>query len=141
MNFKDFLVKEAQSLNGIYAGIIVKKVPLKAIENFKIDPNNNLYANKDFNKGDILEEAPYIILDFSQINDFNISDRIFKINENMYALPLGWASFIKTSEKKQNVSWEWDYDRKKIVFFAMKNIKYEQQLFISYLRKFKKNIE
>jgi len=141
MNFKNFLIKETQSLNGIYGGVIVKKIPLKAIENFKIDPNNNLYANKDFNKGDILEEAPYIILEFSQINDFNISDRIFKINENMYALPLGWASFIKTSEKKQNVSWEWDYDRKKIVFFAMKNIKYEEQLFISYLRKFKKNIE
>lgn len=111
--------------------------------NFKEQHNNNIYidkskiggkygrgvfANKKYNKNDIIEEAPYIK---DKLNNFNgISrDYVFNTPDGNVALGFGYTSLYNHSDKP-NATWYFNDD--KIIIKSNKLIEKNHEILISY---------
>jgi hypothetical protein len=125
-----------QIITNSYGGSVVKKKKLTSLPELSYGPNfNGLFADKDFNAGEWIESVPYIEIPKFSFEKFPL-DKVFKLLEDVYVIPLGWASLIRYS-KDPNVDWEWDYDDELIHIYALKNVQRGDELFISFLRKIK----
>lgn len=78
-----------------------------------------------------IEETPVLIFDRKDVSDNLLIDYVFKIDEEKYALALGYGS-LYNHRNQPNARWHYDKDRNVIVFRATRSIKPGEEIFISY---------
>lgn len=101
-----------------------------------ISPNlgiRGLIATEKIRQGQLIERCPAIIYPKNtQIIEQTIFDHyVFDWDETREALALGYGSLCNHSYER-NVDVEFDYNRKEIVFSALKDIEIGDELFINY---------
>jgi SET domain-containing protein len=96
-----------------------------------------VFAKQFIKRGEILEECHYIKL---QENDYNKVD--IELRKYIFAWPiytndsmviaLGYGSIYNHS-KKNNATWKTDLDKNCFIFYAIKDIKMDEEIFIDYM--------
>lgn len=88
-----------------------------------------VFAMQDFKEGDLIEEAPVIL-----VNSGNeaLHDYVFQWNDEAEAFCAGFGSMYNHSTSNTNVNYYNDEERGCIVFTAVRDIKCGEELFISY---------
>lgn len=104
------------------------------LNNSKI-PNSGrgVFASKNIKKGEIIEIAPILILEFSDFIDtrWNLLFEYYFWMETYVALALGFASLYNHS-KDANCKYELNKENKTITFTAIKNIKKNCEIYFNY---------
>ena len=96
-----------------------------------------LFANKNYNKGDIIEICPTLKMSKHEIDNKNILNHHFfqannVNNDNDSLISLGYCSLINHSKKNQNCSWKVSKDDNKITMYAIKPIKIGEEFYSNY---------
>ena len=104
------------------------------------DPKNNdfvsgkgVFASKDIKKGEIIEVAPILVLEFTDfINTrWNLLFEYYFWMDDYVALALGFASLYNHS-KQPNCEYELNREAKTITFIAIKEIKKDSEIYFNY---------
>jgi hypothetical protein len=90
---------------------------------------NGVYANKNFKKGDIVEVAPYLSVPDSSLNNSILSDYVFNMSHDKYALVLGTGSIYN---HKDNPTVSTRYSGDCMVYEALTDIDKDDEMYISY---------
>jgi SET domain-containing protein len=93
-----------------------------------------VFASASIKSGEILEECHYFLLpndiEYTQI----LKDHFFswpKGGEGL-AICLGYGSIFNHSDNSFNADWETDTTKKKIIFFALRDINQGEEIFTNY---------
>lgn len=95
--------------------------------------NKKMYANTNFYKDDIVEEAPVIILSNEDLYTKNVRNIVFDISPNKFGIPLGYTSLYRKSSdtnKESNLDYKYDIENNKLIFIAKRNISEGEELII-----------
>lgn len=104
------------------------------------DPKNEdfisgkgVFASCDIKKGEIIEVAPILILEFTDLIEtrWNLLFEYYFWMDDYVVLALGFASLYNHS-KDPNASYEIKRDDKTITFTAIKNIKKDEEIYFNY---------
>ena len=93
-----------------------------------------VFANKNFEKGNIIEVCPVVILsekDRSKIDDSSLYDYYFGWEDGKAAIALGFGSLYNHSFKP-NADYEKDFENKRILFKAIGDIKEDEEILVDY---------
>lgn len=91
-------------------------------------------ADKKILKGEVIEEAPVILIpegEMEHISKTVLTKYEFFWNNDFEAVTLGYGSLYNHS-RTPNVEFEQDYDRKLMIFTALRDIEPGEELFIDY---------
>lgn len=88
-----------------------------------------VFASKNFKKGEIIEECPFLIISENTLNDFK--NYFFSPDAEKAILPLGNGCIYNHAELP-NATWVFDENHKLLTFLALKNIPKEDEIFIYY---------
>ena len=99
-----------------------------------------LFATKDFNEGEIIEECPTLMLDANDMsNETYLHNYFFSGNfkdqeelENKRLVAFGYCSMINHSDEKQNCTWKVSPDNSTVSMYAIRDIKKGEELFSNY---------
>ncbi len=98
-------------------------------------PNTRaLIAARDIKEGEILEEAPVVILKKEHLpllEDTIIANYYFDWEDDQGALCLGYGSIFNHSYTP-NVFFDYKYDERILIFKAIRDIKEGEELYINY---------
>jgi len=94
---------------------------------------NGVFAAKDIKKGEIIEVAPILLLDFTDFIDtkWNLLFEYYFWMDDYVALALGFGSLYNHS-KDSNCSYKLDPKEKTITFAATKDIAKDEEIFFNY---------
>lgn len=92
-----------------------------------------VFASKNIKKGEIIEVAPILVLEFSDFVDtrWNLLFEYYFWMDDYVALALGFASMYNHS-KDVNCKYKLDRDKKTITFIAFKDIKKDDEIYFNY---------
>lgn len=118
-----------------------KRQTLKLNSNFPIYlkkskiPNSGrgVFAGKNFKKGEVIEVAPILILEFSDFVDtkWNKLFEYYFWMDDYVALALGFGSLYNHS-KQPNCKYELDRKKETITFTAILDIKKDEEILFNY---------
>ena len=93
-----------------------------------------LFASRDYKEGDLIENCPTLMVSMDDINYPNkINDYVFESNVDDHVLiPFGYCGLINHSDNMQNCSWDISSDNSTIRMYAVKDIKYGEELYTNY---------
>ena len=93
-----------------------------------------LFASRDYKEGDLIENCPTLMVSIDDINYPNkINDYVFESNVDDHVLiPFGYCGLINHSDSMQNCSWVISSDNSTIRMYAVKDIKYGEELYTNY---------
>tara|TARA_Y100000996_G_scaffold391461_1_gene353458 strand:- start:333 stop:791 length:459 start_codon:yes stop_codon:yes gene_type:complete len=93
-----------------------------------------LFAKRDYNEGETIEECPTLMVTNNDINYPNkINDYVFQSHIDDHVLiPFGYCGLINHSTELQNCTWEISSDNTIIKMFAVRDIKVGEELYVSY---------
>ena len=93
-----------------------------------------LFASRDYKEGDLIENCPTLMVSIDYINYPNkINDYVFESNVDDHVLiPFGYCGLINHSDSMQNCSWVISSDNSTIRMYAVKDIKYGEELYTNY---------
>jgi len=93
-----------------------------------------LFAKRDYNEGETIEECPTLMVTNNDINYPNkINDYVFQSHIDDHVLiPFGYCGLINHSTELQNCTWEISSDNTIIKMFAIRDIKAGEELYVSY---------
>ena len=99
---------------------------------------NGVYAGKNFNRGDIVEESPVKILPGESLYSKSVRDAAFQFELEdgsiVYGIPLGYVSCYRTmysTSQAGNVEYELDPVDMRVTIKALKNIRKGQELILT----------
>ncbi|MDO8619064.1 MAG: SET domain-containing protein-lysine N-methyltransferase [Candidatus Daviesbacteria bacterium] len=92
-----------------------------------------VFAAKDITKGDIIEVAPILVLEFTDFVEtkWNLLFEYYFWMDDYVALALGFASMYNHS-KDGNSKYELNRENKTIIFTAIKDIKKDTEIYFNY---------
>jgi len=89
-------------------------------------------AASSYKKGDLVEEAPVVLVPMSQIKESDVLDNyVFFWKQDVYALAFGYGS-LYNHDGSPNVKFDQVYDKKIITFQALRDIDIGEELTINY---------
>lgn len=95
---------------------------------------NGIFAVKNIEKNEIIEECPIIILnsdDTIKIDPTNLYNYYFSWENNWSAIALGYGSIYNHSYEP-NAVYEKDFINNKIIFRALKNLYTWEEILVNY---------
>lgn len=95
---------------------------------------NGIFAFKNIEKNEIIEECPIIILnsdDTIKIDPTNLYNYYFSWENNWSAIALGYGSIYNHSYEP-NAVYEKDFINNKIIFRALKNLYTWEEILVNY---------
>lgn len=95
---------------------------------------NGIFAVKNIEKNEIIEECPIIILnsdDTIKIDPTNLYNYYFSWENNWSAIALGYGSIYNHSYEP-NAVYEKDFINNKIIFRALKNLYIWEEILVNY---------
>lgn len=104
------------------------------------DPKNNdfisgrgVFASKEIKKGEVIEKAPILILQFTDFIDtrWNLLFEYYFWMDDYVALALGFASMYNHS-KDANCKYELNREEEAITFIATIDIKKDEEIYFNY---------
>lgn len=99
-----------------------------------ISAGRGVYATKSIKKGEVIERAPYIEIEFDEtLNSVSqtLLSYVFFIEKNKTAFVLGCGSLYNHS-KNPNAGYEIDKKEKAVIFTALGNINKNEEVNINY---------
>lgn len=92
-----------------------------------------VYASKDIKKGEIIEKAPILVLEFTDFIDtkWNLLFEYYFWMDDYAALALGYGSMYNHS-KDANCKYELDRENKTITFTAIRDVSKDTELLFNY---------
>ena len=90
-----------------------------------------VYALEPFVDNEVIEQCPVIQLSKDDVVETPMMDYVFKVNDKLYALALGYGS-LYNHRNQPNARWHWDDTKQMIVIRAARAIKPGEEIFISY---------
>lgn len=115
----------------------VSKVPGGLVIKYSKNKGRGVFAVKDFEKNEVIERAPIILLnekDSALCEKSKLDTYIFAWKKKYDgAIALGYGSLYNHSYNP-NSSYSHDYKRKEIVFRSFRNIKKGEELTVNYNR-------
>ncbi len=92
-----------------------------------------VFASKNIKKGEVIEAAPILILEFSDFIDtrWNLLFEYYFWMDEYVILAMGFASFYNHS-KDPNCKYRINRQDKTIIFTATKNIMKDREIFFNY---------
>ncbi len=102
-------------------------------ENGQFIPGKGVFVLENIKKGEIIEVAPILILEFSDFVDtkWNLLFEYYFWMDDCVVLALGYGSLYNHS-KNPNVKYEINKNEKIITFTAIKDIKKDQEILFDY---------
>ena len=85
--------------------------------------------------GECFEEAPLLIVTGEEVKGTSLMDYVFKFDEEKYAVAFGSAS-LYNHRNQPMAEWKIDRERKKICFYALRDIEPGEEIYISYGKKY-----
>jgi SET domain-containing protein len=93
--------------------------------------NWGVFSVDHIEKGEVFEVAPLLFLPKDAAKGTDLIDYVFKIEDNQYALALGYAS-LYNHRNQPMASWKLDVEKGTITFAALRNILPGEEIFVSY---------
>lgn len=90
-----------------------------------------VFATEKINKGEIIEECPFIIAKLSELKNTTMMDYVYKLNEEECAVVLGYG-FLYNHSNDPSAVWRADKNNKIIKFIALKDIEVGEEIFHCY---------
>ena len=102
-------------------------------KNSEFVSGKGVFASEDIKKGEIIEVAPILILEFTDFIDtkWNLLFEYYFWMDDFVVLALGYGSLYNHS-KNSNVRYEINSEKKVITFTATKNIKKDEEIYFNY---------
>ena len=93
-----------------------------------------VFANQDIRRGRLIEVSPVLILsntDTKRIGKTTLANYHYEWGDNTFALAMGVGSLFNHSYSA-NAQYYMDYKKKSIKFYAVRDIKRGDEIFINY---------
>ncbi len=93
-----------------------------------------IFADQDIREGEIIEECPVILVPNNEIEDLAktvMTKYEFVWDSEHEAVVLGYGS-LYNHDKEPNAEFEHDFEKKTMIFRALRDIKKDEELLISY---------
>jgi SET domain-containing protein len=139
INFKTFesLGNPSASPESIYEpqGLLNRtasvKVWAKVGIGYTSSVERGVFAVDYIKKGECFEVAPIIVVPAEEVKGTTIMDYAFKLNNDQYAIAFGSAS-LYNHQNQPMAEWKIDEEKKTISFYAIRDIKPSEEIFVSY---------
>jgi hypothetical protein len=96
------------------------------------DMDRGMFAERDFEPGEVIEIAPVLVVPRSQIKDGDVlRNYVFNFDEKNVMVALGYASMFNHSYKP-NARYKKDKGSRTLTFTAIKPIKAGEEIFVNY---------
>ncbi|OGE18162.1 hypothetical protein A3F00_04100 [Candidatus Daviesbacteria bacterium RIFCSPHIGHO2_12_FULL_37_11] len=107
--------------------------------NSEFKTGKGVFAGENIRKGEVIEVAPILILEFSDFIDtkWNLLFEYYFWMDDFVVLALGYGSMYNHSENA-NIEYRILKDEKIIIFTTIKNIKRDEELLFNYSGSFSK---
>lgn len=95
--------------------------------------DRGVFAKENIKKGEVIEDAPILILEFSDLVDtkWNLLFEYYFWMDDFVVLALGYGSLYNHS-KNPNSKYKINSKTKTITFKAIKNIKKDEEIYFNY---------
>lgn len=107
------------------------KVPQS--ENSEFTPGRGVFAAENIKKGEVIEMAPILVLEFSDFVDtkWNLLFEYYFWLDDFVVLALGYGSMYNHSENP-NCEYKIDKENETITFAALKDIQKDEEILFNY---------
>lgn len=105
-------------------------------QNVRIRKNRygrGLYARRNLRRGALIEVSPVIVINRNDVGDDEmLSNYVFEWSRGKRAVALGMGSLFNHSSTVPNAWWEVVRDKKVLRFYAAKDIREGDEIFVNY---------
>lgn len=113
--------------------IFIAESKISDPENIEYKSGNGVFATDIIKKGEVIEVAPILILEFEDLIDtrWNLLFEYYFWMDDYVVLALGYGSMYNHSQTA-NASYKIDKESKIITFTATKEIKKDEEIYFNY---------